>query len=577
MRVLILGGYGTFGGRLAELLADQGELALLIAGRSRQKAESFARRLGGRSAKQALSFDRDGDVAAQLRAASANMLVDASGPFQAYGPRPYRVVEACIETGVHYLDLADGADFVEGISRFDAAAKARGVYALTGVSSFPVLTAAVVRRLACGLDAVQHVRAGIAPSPYAGVGLNVIRAIASYSGKPVRFRRSGVEADGHGLTESLRYIISPPGYLPLRDTLFSLVDVPDLHALPKLWPGLRSIWIGAGPKPEVLHRMLYGLAWLVRLRLLPSLERFARLIHFVSNHVRWGEDRGGMFVEVEGSRGGAPALRSWHLVAEGNDGPYIPSMAVEAIVRKALAGNPPVPGARACVTELEVADYEKLFAQRRIVVGTREDGASVADRPLFQRVLGEAWERLPPALQSMHGDDECRFSTGVATVERGSGALAHLAARLFGFPAAGTDIPIRVTMQRTAAGEQWTRAFAGRQFRSVLTEGEGRSKRLLCERFGAFRFDMALVLEAGRLRFVVRRWRFLGFPLPVSVSPRGNAYETEVDGRFRFHVEIAHPLCGLIVRYAGSLERTASAPALPNEGPAPVPELPAGG
>jgi hypothetical protein len=31
------------------------------------------------------------------------------------------------------------------------------------------------------------------------------------------------------------------------------------------------VWIGAGPVPEILHRALNGLAWLVRLRLLPSL------------------------------------------------------------------------------------------------------------------------------------------------------------------------------------------------------------------------------------------------------------------------------------------------------------------
>src|SRR5262249_10042102 len=40
-RVLILGGYGTFGGRLAELLADEPRLTLIIAGRSRTRAEAF--------------------------------------------------------------------------------------------------------------------------------------------------------------------------------------------------------------------------------------------------------------------------------------------------------------------------------------------------------------------------------------------------------------------------------------------------------------------------------------------------------------------------------------------------------
>src|SRR5690242_2489778 len=41
MKVLILGGYGTFGGRLAQLLADEARLTLIIAGRSRAKAQAF--------------------------------------------------------------------------------------------------------------------------------------------------------------------------------------------------------------------------------------------------------------------------------------------------------------------------------------------------------------------------------------------------------------------------------------------------------------------------------------------------------------------------------------------------------
>ena len=35
------------------------------------------------------------------------------------------------------------------------------------------------------------IRGGIAPSPYAGVGENVIRAIAGYAGQPVELKRDG--------------------------------------------------------------------------------------------------------------------------------------------------------------------------------------------------------------------------------------------------------------------------------------------------------------------------------------------------------------------------------------------------
>jgi hypothetical protein len=75
---------------------------------------------------------------------------------------------------------------------------------------------------------------------------------------------------------------------------------------------------------------------------------------------------------------------------------------------------------------------------------------------------------------------------------------------------------------------------------------------------------MALVLEGGRLTLQMRRWSAFGLPLPLWLCPRSNAYESVEDGKFHFHVEIGHPLTGLIVRYQGWLARrdmTATLPA----------------
>ncbi len=120
LKILILGGYGTFGGRLAQLLADDEQLTLLIAGRSKDKARIFCDQLPPGAVKIALRFERDGDVDGQLQQIQPDVLVDATGPFQSYGDDPYRVVKACIAHGIDYMDLADGSDFVRGIAQFDA-------------------------------------------------------------------------------------------------------------------------------------------------------------------------------------------------------------------------------------------------------------------------------------------------------------------------------------------------------------------------------------------------------------------------------------------------------------------------
>ena len=323
------------GGRLARLLADDPSLTLIVAGRSQIKARAFAATLPAGANPLAAAFDRDGDVAAQLEAIAPDVVIDASGPFQAYAGDPYRLARAAIAQGADYLDLADSSTFVAGVGVLDAAAQAKGVYVLAGVSSFPVLTAAVVRKLAGGLAQVATIRAGIAPSPFAVVGLNVLRAVASYAGQPVALTRDGRRVRAFGLTQTMRRAVRPPGLDPLPSRLFSLVDVPDLGLLPLLWPGLRTIWVGAAPMPEILHRALIGLAWLTRLRLLPNLRPMAPLFHAVLGRLRWGAHRGGMFVEIEGADcAGRPQRRSWHMLAEGDAGPLIPVMAIAAVLRR---------------------------------------------------------------------------------------------------------------------------------------------------------------------------------------------------------------------------------------------------
>ncbi|QND68948.1 DUF4166 domain-containing protein [Mesorhizobium loti] len=560
MKLLIVGGYGIFGGRIIQLLENEARLTVIVAGRSLAKAEAWCRTRGDVAARLVPTvFDRDGDLAAQLTSLRPDTLVDASGPFQAYGEGRYRLIEACIAQGINYLDLADGSDFVAGVPAFDAAARQAALFVLSGVSSFPVLTAAVVRLLSSDMVRVDTIRGGIAPSPYAGVGENVIRAIAGYAGQPVGLVRDGGKAQGHPLTEQMRYTIAPPGRVPLNNTLFSLLDVPDLRALAELWPQAKTIWMGAGPVPEVLHRVLIGLAWLVRIGLIRSLSPLAPLMHWATNRLRWGEHRGGMFVEVTGAgQIGTPVKRSWHLLAEGDDGPLIPAMAVEALVRKALDGHAPAPGARAAVRDLELEDYEALFAAKTIYTGFRDDTeAADTDQPLYAALLGGAWQRLPEQIRTMH--NRAAGAEGRAGIERGQNILSRLAAWLAGFPKASADVPVRVRFEVDKGEETWTRTFGTHSFSSRQFVGHGRSERLLCERFGPLTFAMALVTGDEKLSLVLRRWSIFGLPLPMWLCPRSTSFETVENGRFRFHVEISHPLTGLIVRYRGWL-----APSDPN-------------
>ena len=110
------------------------------------------------------------------------------------------------------------------------------------------------------------------------------------------------------MIDARRYTIAPPGRLPLDPIRFSLVDVPDLQALPELWPSLKSVWMGAGPVPEILHRALNAarMDW-CGCGCCRRWCTFAPLMHGAINVLRWGEHRGGMFVAVEGDGSEATA------------------------------------------------------------------------------------------------------------------------------------------------------------------------------------------------------------------------------------------------------------------------------
>ena len=549
MKILILGGYGTFGGRLAELLSDLPALELLICGRDLARATSFCDNWRGAARVSPHRVDRRaiGSALAELK---PDLVVDASGPFQDYGDDSYGVVAACIAAGISYLDLADSAGFVFGIDRFDAAAKAAGVFVLAGVSSVPALSTAALREMARTMD-IRRIEGGISPSPHARVGINVMRAVLGYAGSPVALRRDGKDATGIGLGESRRYTIAVPGRLPLRHIHFSLVDVPDLTLVPRAYPALTDIWMGAGPLPEYLHRLLNLLAKARAALRLPSLAPCAKLFHAVLDRLRAGEHRGGMYLHVHGMAGGQPVERSWHLIAEGDDGPYIPSMAVEARIRKVLAGERPAPGARSAVEALTLADFDAVFAGRAIHTGfrTEEPGA-----PFYCRILGSSFDTLPPRVQQLHASEAARRWRGVAEVRRGKSPLARLAAAIIGFPKAADAVPVTVAFTPEAGGERWTRDFGGRKFSSLQHAGTGRNDRLLVECFGPASFAMALVVEDDRLKLVPRRWSLFGVPMPRFLMPSGPCFETDADGKFQFNVDIRLPVAGLVVAYRGELE-----------------------
>ncbi len=355
-RVLLIGATGVFGSRLAELAAREPGLALTLCARRRIKLDALGTRLGGLPV---CVLDRDRVTAADL--AGFDVVIDAAGPFQASAPT---VIEAAIAAGVHYIDLADGRAFVAAIGAHDVAARAAGISVTTGASSIPALSHAVIDSLTGGWQHIDRIKVGIFPGNRAPRGLAVVQAILSYVGHPVRVWRAGRWTDVAGWGQLHRWAI--PG---VGARWASVCDTPEQDLLVEHYRPRESAEFFAGMELSILHLGLALLALPVRRGWIASLRPASRpLLAIAKWLLPFGSDIGAMDIRIDGrDADGETREARWTLRADGNRGPYVPTLAALAMLRRFRDGMLPPAGARACVGLLTLAESESDFGRLGIV------------------------------------------------------------------------------------------------------------------------------------------------------------------------------------------------------------------
>jgi len=154
MRVLALGGYGTFGRYVAKnLCASDLVTEVVIAGRNLDAAKKFANELGSKA--RAVKVDALSEAEIREAAQSSDLLVNMAGPDYLVS---YPAARAAIQVGSDYCDLCADVNATERLLKLDHDAKAQDVTILLGMGAAPGQTNLMMKHASSQLDNVEDVR-----------------------------------------------------------------------------------------------------------------------------------------------------------------------------------------------------------------------------------------------------------------------------------------------------------------------------------------------------------------------------------------------------------------------------------
>jgi hypothetical protein len=376
-----------------------------------------------------------------------------------------------------------------------------------------------------------------------------VHAVLSTVGRPIRVFRGcrWTEEAGWGLNKTIEL----PGIGKRR---VALCETPDLDLLVERYHPAADAIFRAGLELRVLHDGVGYLSLLVRLGILKSLAALARPLRILAGLFKpFGTDRGGMRVDVllENQAGESVRL-TWTLTAGAGDGLYVPTLPALAALKILADGTLEWRGAAPCAGFIPYDAIAAEFGHHNITTQTQE---ICAPAPFFRRLLGSAYEALPPAIRQAHEVHGVLILEGKADAAGPDNFLGALIAWLFRLPQSGSNLPVRVEMRSEDDGsETWTRIYPGVTMRSNLRNPDSMTHQL-DEILGPLSIRLQWKPTARGLQLRTISARIFGCPLANVLRPRSNASETVGDdGQFHFDVPIVLPLIGTIVHYKGSLK-----------------------
>jgi saccharopine dehydrogenase (NAD+, L-lysine-forming) len=182
MTWMVYGAYGYTGRLVAALAAERGELPVL-AGRDDRRL----RDLGERFELEHRAFDLSNPATVRRNLDGIDAVAHCAGPFSSTSEP---MVDACLATGTHYLDITGELDVFEAVLARGHEARATGVALLPGSGFDVVPTDCLAAMLARALPGASRLELAIKVG--GGVSAGTAKTAMESIGRPGRARVGGV-------------------------------------------------------------------------------------------------------------------------------------------------------------------------------------------------------------------------------------------------------------------------------------------------------------------------------------------------------------------------------------------------
>lgn len=354
--IVVIGGTGHFGGRICRRLVGEPGTELIATSRSKAHAASLVSKLRAECPEahiRSASLDQFSPTFVDdLRKLNPDIVIHTAGPYQG---QDYTVARACIDCKSHYIDLADGREFVQDFNILNEEAQRKGVLLVSGASTLPGLSSAVVDSLRGRFRQITDIEISIAPAHQTPRGTGTMAAVLSYCGKPFQ-----VLCDGEWVTKHGWQNIRIQHYPAFGRRLAGACDVPDLSLLPAYVAGSRTVTFHAALEAPWEHLTLWVMGWLIRFGIVNGWSRFLPAFGWLSDRlIGLGSDMGGMHIRLSGTDDNRmKKVCTWYLTARANHGPEIPCSPALILARKLVRGEVSKLGAHACLGLITLSQFD---------------------------------------------------------------------------------------------------------------------------------------------------------------------------------------------------------------------------